>query len=117
MTHKETVELKEFFQMQIDGLKSEMRATEKRIDERLKVYKDTIEYRLIHLNELRDMVNRILTQSPTHKELDLLLMPLREHCQHQAGERQATQEISNKWILVLAIAIPTIIALVLKFAA
>lgn len=112
MTHQEYVTLRDFLEDKIKGLQQELAKLEDRVDERLKVYKENTEYRLIHLNELRDLVNKIMSEHVTHKELDLILAPIKEANAHRAGEK----EVSNKWLYVLVVVVPIIVNLIFRFA-
>jgi hypothetical protein len=97
MTRKETVELKEYFDKEIQHLQDDHRACEARMCKSLKELEN-------HLNDKFKSQDKMV-------ELALAAEVLK-----QREFRENRQENTGMWRWILAAAIPTVIALILKFA-
>ena len=123
------VTLREYVQKQIDiqekrcgetvcAIKNELQKLEGRVEHRFEIYKETVltaskvmDERLFHMNEFREQINKERGEYISRKELELMLAPLKEHCYHQAGEKES----NNKWLYILVVVVPTVISLIFKF--
>jgi len=100
----------------IGSLKEAAFTAKLELDARLKNASEELGMRLEHMNEFRHQIEQERGEYVTRKEIDLILDPIKKFIYHRSGSLEQSKDTTTRNILIIAIVVPIVMSLILRFA-